>query len=358
MRIALSNSSPKWGGLHVVTEVLARSLQTRGHDVVMFGYSGSPLEARLKNVAPFEGIGPGMDLSPLALARAARALRRHRIQIVLAMTKKDVRHTVPAAWMLGIPSVVRYPNDRPLRGGIYDRVFFGKIPVAHITNSFATRHTLIESAPWLARRSIKVIHNGIDSRSFEFAERADLGLSPDALVVGFLGRLERRKGLIDLATAWRTVALNLPHAHLVIAGSGPDEAEAKAILEDAPRVHWLGFRRDVPNLLKAFDITVVPSHWEGFGLVAAEALLAGSAVVAANASSLPEIITDGIHGRLVPPHDPPSLAEAIIRLAGDPEERSRMAAAGCARVLDEFSATAMVDRFEETLRAIVDQSQG
>ena len=355
MRIALSNSSPKWGGLHVVTEVLARGLQTHGHDVIMFGYPGSPLEARLKNVAPFEGIGPGMDLSPLALRRATMALRRHRIQIVLAMTKKDVRHTVPAAWMLGIPSVVRYPNDRPLKGGIYDRLFFGMLPAAHITNSYATRQTLLKSAPWLARRPVKVIHNGIDSRSFEFAEKADLGLPPDSLVVGFLGRLERRKGLIDLATAWKSVAPNLPNAHLVIAGSGPDEAEAKAILGNTPQVHWLGFRKDVPSLLKAFDITVVPSHWEGFGLVAAEALLAGSAVIAANASSLPEIVTDGVHGRLVPPHNPASLGEAIVRLAGEPEERSRLADAGRMRVLDEFSATAMVDRFEETLRGVVDE---
>lgn len=354
MRIALSNSSPKWGGLHVVTELLARSLQTRGHEVVIFGSPGSPLEARLKSVAPFEGIGPGMDLSPLALSRANRALRRHRIEVVLAMTKKDVRHTVPAAWMLGIPSIVRYPNDRPLKGGIYDRVFFGMLPVAHITNSHATRQTLLDSAPWLARRSVRVIHNGVDSRWFEFAEKADLGLPPDSLVIGFLGRLERRKGLIDLATAWTSIAQNLPNAQLVIAGSGPDEAEAKTILGNSPRVHWLGFRKDVPSLLKAFDITVVPSHWEGFGLVAAEALLAGSAVIAANASSLPEIITDGVHGRLIPPHDPAALGEAIVRLAGDPEERERLAAAGRTRVLDEFSATAMVDGFEETLRKAVE----
>ena len=120
-------------------------------------------------------------------------------------------------------------------------------------------------------------------------------------------------------------------------------------------MHWLGFRKDVPSVLKAFDITVVPSHWEGFGLVAAEALLAGSAVIAANASSLPEIVTDGVHGRLVPPHNPASLGEAIVRLAGEPEERSRLADAGRMRVLDEFSATAMVDRFEETLRGVVDE---
>ena len=320
----------------------------------MFGYPGSPLEARLKNVAPFEGIGPGMDLSPLALTRANKALRRHRIEVVLAMTKKDVRHTVPAAWMLGIPSIVRYPNDRPLKGGVYDRVFFGMLPVAHITNSHATRQTLLHSAPWLARRSVKVIHNGIDSRSFEFAEKADLGLPPDRLVIGFLGRLERRKGLIDLASAWRTIADKVPNAELVIAGSGPDETEAKAILENTPRVHWIGFRKDVPPLLKAFDITVVPSHWEGFGLVAAEALLAGSAVIAANASSLPEIITDGVHGRLVPPRDPLALGEAIVSLAGDPEERLRLAEAGRARVLDEFSATAMVDLFEEALKEAVE----
>lgn len=353
MRIALSNSSAKWGGVHVVTEVLARGLQSRGHDIVVFGYPGSRLEERMQGVAPFEAIGRGMDASPLGVMRAAAAMRRHRSQVVLAMMKKDVRRTVPAARLLGIPSVVRYANDRPLGGGFYDRLFFGMMPSRHVTNSEATRQTLLQSARWMAPESVEVIHNGIDPAQFGGVVPASLGLPEGALAVGFVGRLEKRKGLLDLALAWKSIVAHVPNAHLVIAGRGPNEHEAREILNELPRVHWLGYRADAAAVLSSLDIVAIPSHWEGFGLVAAEALLAGAVVVASNASSLPEIVTDGVHGVLVPVKDPEALANAIIELANDPEARRRYSAAGRERVRRDFSAEQMVDRFEGVLAAVL-----
>ena len=343
----------KWGGVHVVTEVLARGLSARGHSVTIFGAPHSMLEKRMAGVAPFEPILKGMDLHPVALWRARAALRRHRADIVLAMMKKDVRLTIPAAWAQGIPSVVRHANDRALTGWIYDRTFFGLLPAWHIANSHATRRTLLESAPWVDADSVSVIHNGIDPAPIDSAKPADLKLPADAIAMGFAARLETRKGLLDLMHAWPAVASAVPNGHLVIAGNGPEEAEARAIIGDAPRVHWLGYRADVPAVLRALDIAVVPSHWEGFGLIAAEAMLARLPVVAANASSLPEIITDGVHGRLVNPRDPPSLANALIELARQPELRSRMGEAGRARVLEEFGEKKMLDNYERVLSSVV-----
>jgi glycosyltransferase involved in cell wall biosynthesis len=109
----------------------------------------------------------------------------------------------------------------------------------------------------------------------------------------------------------------------------------------------------VPSVLHSIDIAVVPSHWEGFGIIAAEAMLARVPVVAANASSLPEIIRDGQEGLLVPPRDPAALAEAVIRLALDPGLRRRLGEAGRSRVLNEFSAARMIDSFEEVLDSVV-----
>ena len=353
MRIALSNSSFHWGGLHVVTELLASGLLARGHEVVVLGRPGSPLEVRMRGIVPFEGISRGIDLSPKAMMRATAAMRRHRTQVVLALTKKDVRVTVPVAWAMKIPSVVRYENDRGPGAGIYDRVFFGKLPVRHVATSEATKKTLLASAPWIQPDSVDVIYNGIDPKPFEESARADLGIPADAIAIGFVGRLEKRKGLLDLAAAWRLIAARIPNGHLIIAGTGPAEAEARRILGTADRVHWLGFRKDVPSILRRLDLLAVPSHWEGFGLVAAEALLAETPVVAANASSLPEIITDAIHGLLVPRSDPESLARAIIGAVKNPVRSSRMAAAGRARVLADFSAEAMIDRYEKTLAEVI-----
>ena len=337
-----------------MTEILARGFQSHGHEVVVLGYPGGMLEDRMRGVAPFEPILKGMDLHPATMLKARDSLKKHRSQIVLALMKKDVRLTVPAARTMGIPSVVRHANDRALGGGLYDRIFFGAMPAHHVVNSKATRATLLSSAPWIDEQKITVIYNGIDPVPFETAEPASIDVPSDALKFGFAGRLEVRKGLLDLARAWHAVVEALPNAWLVIAGKGADEEQARRILEGAPRVKWLGYRSDVPSILKAIDILAVPSHWEGFGLIAAEGLAAGVPVVAARASSLPEIIEDGVTGRLAAPHDPDSLARALIDAARDPRGNAVMVEAGRRRVQD-FSVEKMVDAYEATLESVIKQ---
>lgn len=354
MRVVLSNASVKWGGVHVFTEMLARGLSARGHDVTVFGAPGSMLEERMNSVAPFEPILRGMDLHPGTMLRARRALAGHSCQVVLALMKKDVRLTVPAAWTMGIPSVVRHANDRPLTGWIYDRALFGALPALHIANSQSTRATLLESAPWIKAEDVRVVYNGIDSSGIDDTARADLGLPADAIVTGFIGRLDKRKGLLDLLRAWPAVAAASEKSHLVIVGKGPGEADARRIAGDAPRIHWLGYRKDVPPVLRAIHVSAVPSHWEGFGFVAAESMLAGLPVVAGNASSLPEIVRDEVDGILVKPADPSALAAAIIRLAKDPDLRAQMGAAGRTRVLTHFGAAKMIDAYEEALEQVLE----
>jgi glycosyltransferase involved in cell wall biosynthesis len=99
----------------------------------------------------------------------------------------------------------------------------------------------------------------------------------------------------------------------------------------------------------------MPSHWEGFGFVAAEALLAGTPVVATKASSLPELMINGVHGRLVPPGEPAILAKEIVAFVNNPVGMKRMAAAGRIRMLTEFSPGVMVDRYERALTQLVER---
>lgn len=336
-----------------MTEVLARGFMERGHEVTVFGYPGGMLEKRMESIVPFEPILKGMDMHPLTVTRAVRALGKYRADVVLTMMKKDVRLTGPAAKSLGLPVVVRHANDRPLRGTLYDRIFFGLLPAHHIVNSVATRNTLLGSARWIDRAKVTVVYNGIDCDRFESATPADLGLPANAFVFGFVGRLEVRKGLIDLATAWGEVVNALPEAWLVIAGKGADEQQARRILTGAKNVKWLGYRVDVPEILASLDVLVAPSHWEGFGLVAAEGLAAGVPVVATRASSLPEIIDDRVNGRLVPPGDPESLTVALIEAARDEAANRRMIEAGVSKVRSAFSLERMIERYEAVLAAVV-----
>lgn len=349
MRAVLSNASTAWGGVHQVTEDLARGLLARGHEVVVFCRPDSRLESRMRPIVPCEAILRGMDFHPVALTRCARALRRHNPNVVLALMKKDVRLTAPAARLLGIPVVVRHANDRPLRDSAYHRWLYGRLPAHQVVNSEATRRTLLGSAPWLDPARLTVVLNSIDPARFRDARPADLGLPSGSLAVGFVGRFEGRKGLIDLLDAWPSVAAAVPRAHLVLAGAGELEDAVARRARDLPRVRLLGLRTDVPAVMRALDLLLVPSRWEGFGMVALEGLAAGIPVIAAGASSLPEIVRDGVDGVLVPPGDPAALAGATIALLRNEPERARLREAGPARAA-EFSPDRMIDGFEAVLR--------
>lgn len=352
MRIALSNSSAHWGGVHTVNRLLAEGLLRRGHDVVVLCRPGKALEQELRGIVPLRPVLGGTDYGPASTARALAALRRHRSQVVVTMMDKDLRMTALAARALRIPVVARRANDRPLRSGLRHRALYGWLPDVHVANSHATRRTMLQSAPWMPPERVRVIYNGIPTDALAAAEPADLGLPPDALAVGFVGRLENRKGVRELLAAWPRVAASVPRAHLVVVGKGPLEDEVRRACADGPRATWLGYREKVGPVMKALDLLAVPSHWEGFGLVAAEALAAGTPVVASTASSLPEVVRDGIDGLLVPPRDADALAAALVELCTDAGRRARMAAAGPGGIRERFSWEGMLDGYERLLSGL------
>jgi len=356
MRIVISNAGLDWRGTETDTWILARGLIERGHDVTVFCRPHSAIAQRLSNQIPFEAILSGKDFDPIAIMRCRKALRRHRAQVVITQKDKDLRLTGIAARSLGIPVLVRHVTDRPLKNTLRYRLLFGKVASHHMANSAATRATLLASAPWL-RADVPVIHNGIDTAAIDRATRADLGLPNGAVAVGYVGAFEMRKGILDFATAWQRIAQQLPHAHAIVAGRGAREADFRAALHGAPRVHWLGFRDDVASVLKALDIFVMPSRFEGFGLVLAEAMAAGAAPVAYATSNIPELVTDGVTGLLAEAGNATDLADKTIALARDPELRKRIAAAAMAYAREHFAASRMVAAHERLLRRIT-QSPG
>jgi glycosyltransferase involved in cell wall biosynthesis len=335
--------------VHKVTEILARGLQDRGHEIVVFGYPGGMLEERMHGVAPFEPILKGMDFHPLVLSRARRALRRHRTDVVLAMMRKDVTLTAPAAKSAGVPVVVRHANQQPLGNNVFWRLLYGAIPEFHVANAEATKQTLLSSARWMRGDQVRVIYNGIDPKPFENAVPMNFGLPDDAIIAGFAGSFEARKGVRELAQAWRGVASAIPNAHLVLVGKGSREAEMRFLLDDSPRVHWAGYQRDATSALRSFDVLVLPSYREGAPNIVLEAMCAGAAVVATAVSGTPELVRDRLEAKLIASHDVDGLRQAMIELMSNAGLRERLASAAKARVLDKFGLSHMIDAYEETL---------
>jgi starch synthase (maltosyl-transferring) len=200
-----------------------------------------------------------------------------------------------------------------------------------------------------------VIPNGIDPAVFDRApavNRETLGIPQKAHVALFVGRMDRQKGLDDLLeAATEVVRVPLPvEWHLALAGDGPLagrlRAKATAISELAGRVHWLGRCDDVPGLLKAADLLVLPSHWEGMPNVVLEAMAAQRAVVGTAVEGTSELVVPDQTGWLVSPGSPDQLAKALKAAASEPERLRRFGDNARARVEAEFTPQKVVAAYE------------
>lgn len=167
----------------------------------------------------------------------------------------------------------------------------------------------------------------------------------------FLGLLGRRKGIFDLLEAFARAQAVHPDMRLVVGGNGEIEAATRHArdlgLADRVRFEgWVG-PADKAALLDAADIYVLPSHNEGLPMSVLEAMAHGLPVVTTDVGGLPELVTDGVHGRMVRPGDIAALTAAILDLARDPEARRRMGDAGRARVQGGYSRDAVLPRLAE-----------
>jgi sugar transferase (PEP-CTERM/EpsH1 system associated) len=213
---------------------------------------------------------------------------------------------------------------------------------------------------FLARRvgippgNIRVVHNGIDFSRFAVQEgnhavREELGISADQRVIGTVGNLFAVKGQTYLLRACQAVASAFPNFVLLVAGEGeqlgPLEKEASD-LGIAGKVKFLGFRDDVPSLLHAMEVFILPSLSEGLPLSILEALALQKPVVATNVGGIPEIVEDGVTGYLVPPRNPEALADRILLLLRDPQTAAKFGQAGRKRVEENFGVEQMIRKYQ------------
>jgi glycosyltransferase involved in cell wall biosynthesis len=210
----------------------------------------------------------------------------------------------------------------------------------------------------IAPELIRVIRNGVPVRMGQGdGIRREFGVREDETLILAVGNLLERKGHIYLLRALqRLVEQGLPVPwRLAIAGgrSGDERPKLDAFIAEhglSDRVDILSHRNDVPDLLAAADLFVMPSLWEGLPLSVLEAMLMGVAVIASETSGIPEAIANEKHGLLVPPGDVERLSEALGRLLRDPELRAKLASGGRTRALAEFTIDAMADAYEALYR--------
>jgi glycosyltransferase involved in cell wall biosynthesis len=205
--------------------------------------------------------------------------------------------------------------------------------------------------------SFSVIPNGVDLARFDLpvaacALRREFGIPREAPLLGVVARLEPEKGHRYLIEAMPAILRGAPETWLVIVGEGSLDGELRAQAAALPRgardrIVFTGRREDVAAITGDVDVAVLPSLREAQGISILEAMARRKPVVASAVGGIPEVLTNGLDGLLVPPADPAALADACIRLACSPELRARMGEAGRATVEARFSLDAMVRQIEE-----------
>ncbi|MFN8202172.1 MAG: glycosyltransferase family 4 protein [Solirubrobacteraceae bacterium] len=283
-------------------------------------------------------------------AQGAASIPRNWPRILRAARGADlvnVHGDLPA--MLSIPMLRAGPSlwtthglhfsrrSHGLRGAAVRRALAAACAAADVTVC-TSRAERAELAPLRAGR-LEVVRNAIAPPApvDRAAVRAELGLCGDTVAILYLGQLEARKDPLLAVRAARAI----PNATMLVAGDGPQRDELAAA-----GARLLGFRRDPERLLAAADILVMPSRHEGLSFAVLEALASGAACVVSDGPGNPEAVGDA--GIVFPAGDEAALHAALARLAADPAQRERRAAAGRARAAAEFS----VGRFLERMGAL------
>ena len=315
-----------------------------------------PLKAELDAAGiPVTLIGKNYKVDPWALARLTRFLKEKRFDVVQTWIYAADTYGRVAAHRAGVPVVVTSEMAVDLwksRSELQIDRFLSRWTDRVVGNSKAVVDFYRKAG--IPDDRLAMIPSGIGAEEPPVVDRADvrrgLDLPEDCPLLLFVGRLAAQKSVETLLSSLDLLQHVRPRVRALIVGDGPlrfrleETARSFELLKDR-RLQFLGHREDVPRLLAASDLLVLPSLYEGLPNVVLEAMRFRKPVVATSAPGTTEVVEDGVTGLLVPLRDPPALTRAIQRILDEPELGPKLGDAGRLRAEREFSVETMVERF-------------
>lgn len=361
--VQIASNLDSWGGMEIHLLQLGVQLQGRGHRVIIAGRPGRFVLARAQalGLETFEAtVRRQSDWTDFNSYR--EFFRREKVDVIHAHNQEDALVPAAAARLAGVPaSFLTWHLPFPFRERTRGNLMLALLHRRLIAISGSVREMHLRNG--VNPDKIEVIHHGTDVEAFRVltsdvsALRAALGIAPNELAVGIIGRVAPEKGHRDLFEAVR-LAGNL-RLRIVVVGDGPDlEKLRQEAVESglSNQVIFTGFRDDVNNVVAALDIVVVPSLWpEPCSAVVQQGMALCKPVVGTRVGGTPEMLTDGETGLLVPVSDPSALAAALTHLAEAPELRQKMGEAGRKRVEAHFTLHRMTDKVEALYRSELKQ---
>jgi len=365
LRILFINSIQMFGGGEIWMLTAMTELRNRGHQIGLICRPGTELENRCKKLDfPMFAIPMRGDFDPVTIYKFYKVFKRFNADVLLTNMDKELRLTGLAK--LFIRDTVLIPRrgiDYPLKNHFIYRKSYKKWADGIIANSKSTKQSILKNAPWLNPEKIKVIYNGIDPNRFNLKSdslRKKLGFSPDDFVFGFVGQLDERKGLRALLPAFAQVLKDKSNIYLLLVGEGMLKQEIEEFISQyklEKYIHLLGFQENIPEFMANINTLVLPSLWEGFGIVLIEAMAAKKPVISTQTSNIPEIVEDGIVGKLVEPQNVDELANALLEFVSNPQKVEKMGIAGREMVEKKFTLDRMINELEQYFHEIINQKK-
>jgi glycosyltransferase involved in cell wall biosynthesis len=372
------------GGPALHVAYLTEGLADRGYDTTLVAGSLARGEESMAHVA--EGRGARIvtlpdlhrEISPLndvrAILRLAQLIRTERPQILHTHTAKAGAVGRIAALLAGDarpPIIVHTFHGHVLRGYFNPLITLGfktlerwlaRITTRLIAVSPEVRDDLVRLgvAP---QEKFEVIRLGIElgervggGADVRRETRRQLGVAPDAFVVGWVGRMTAVKRTDDVLLAFKKLADRSTDAWLCLVGDGPDRDHLEQRANElgiVRRCLFLGYQDDVAPYYEAIDALLLPSVNEGTPVSVIEALAAERPAVATRVGGVPDVVRDGVDGFLVDVGDAAMLADRLAELANDPERRAQMGRDGRERVLERYAVARLVDDVDALYRRLL-----
>jgi len=220
-----------------------------------------------------------------------------------------------------------------------------------IENSITGKNFIIKNFK-TPNKKLEVIYNGVDLSKFDFKSEN----KNKNFIVGICARLDKQKNHKNFLEAAKIISKRFPNVKFLIVGDGSlrkDLENYSKKLGISNKITFTGVRKDIPDILKKIDISVLSSNYEGLPNIILESMASSKPVVATTVGGIPEAVIDGKTGILVPPKNPEALANAIIKLLKNPKLREKMGKAGRKRVEKYFTIKKMVKEYEKVYDELI-----
>lgn len=321
---------------------------------------GGPMAETLAGAGiPFHVLGCASGRQWAVIIKLYRLFRKQHVDVVQTHHIKQLLYSGLGARLAGARLVHVEHDCSSLRAPRVQRRLRVLAPLCHrIVAVGDTIRDFLVSEVGLPASQVSVIPNGVDVARYgpqPTMTREMLGLPARGRLIGHVGRLEAEKNQTGLLCAFAIVAYTCPDARLVIVGDGSQRSElqhAAHALGIAGRVHFLGLRNDVADLLPHLDVFVLSSRSEGLPIALLEALACARPVVATTVGEIPRLIQNEVTGVTVPPADPKALANALAGLLSSPHLAAAMGRAARQVIEERYSLTRVIGQYQELYRSL------